>query len=64
MQDTPDHIKKIQLQIWLSKTPEERLRQAIEDNEALYAFWAQAKEQLAAEKMKGKKPLSLKGDIM
>ena len=46
MQDTPEHVKKIQLQIWLSKTPEERLLQAIKDNEAMFAFWKQAKAEL------------------
>ena len=47
MNDTPDHVKKIQLQIWLAKSPAERLRQAIEDNEALFIFWEQAKRELA-----------------
>ncbi len=47
MNDTPDHIKKLQLQIWLSKPPAERLRQAIEDNAALFAFWERAKKELA-----------------
>ena len=56
MQDTPDHVKKIQLQIWLSKTPEERLRQAIEDNEALYTWWAEGRKQLAAQKINDNKP--------
>lgn len=52
MEDTPKYIKKIQLQIWLSKPPAERLRQAIQDNEALYTFWKQAQaELLLMEKM-------------
>ena len=46
MEDTPKHIKKIQLQIWLSKPPAERLLQAIQDNEAQFAFWKQAKAEL------------------
>jgi hypothetical protein len=50
MEDTPKHIKKLQLQIWLSKPPEERLLRAIQDNEALFTFWKQAKEQLLSEK--------------
>ena len=50
MQDTPDHIKKIQLQIWLAKSPAERLRQAIQDNEALFTFWEQARSELAENK--------------
>lgn len=44
MDDTPDHIKKIQLEIWLSKTPAERIRQFLNDNEMLYRFWDSAKE--------------------
>ncbi len=39
MTDTPDEIKDLQLRIWLSKTPAERLRQFMMDNEALYKFW-------------------------
>lgn len=44
MTDTPDHIKQLQLKIWLSKSPMERLKQMMEDNTALNAFWAAAKE--------------------
>ena len=33
--DTPDHVKEIQLQIWLSKTPYERLKTFMDDNEAM-----------------------------
>jgi hypothetical protein len=40
MNDTPDHIKALQLKIWLSKPPMERLRQMMKDNEALFKFWA------------------------
>jgi hypothetical protein len=52
MTDTPEHIKKIQLQIWLSKPPMERLRQFLEDNEALYLQWraAELKRKAAEEK--------------
>ena len=39
MTDTPQHIKDLQLQIWLAKPPMERLRQFLVDNEALYLFW-------------------------
>ena len=46
MQDTPDHINKLQLQIWLAKTPEERLIQAIKDSEDMFNFWKEAKSQL------------------
>jgi hypothetical protein len=39
MTDTPQNIKAIQLKIWLSKSPMERLRQMMVDNEALMQFW-------------------------
>jgi hypothetical protein len=35
MNDTPQHIKDLQLKIWLQKSPEERLYQAIIDIEAM-----------------------------
>jgi hypothetical protein len=41
MTDTPDNIKEIQLQLWLSKSPMERLRQMMVDNESLFSFWRQ-----------------------
>jgi len=37
--DTPEHIKQLQLKIWLSKPPMERLLRFLQDNEALYFFW-------------------------
>jgi hypothetical protein len=43
MQDTPDHIKKIQSEIWLSKPPMERLKQFLIDNDTLYQFWRNAR---------------------
>ncbi len=46
MTDTPEHIKQLQLKIWLSKTPAERLKQFLEDNDALFEFSAKAKEAL------------------
>lgn len=46
MDDTPQHIKDLQLKIWLSKTPGERLRQFMVDNEQLFLFWKTAKAQL------------------
>ena len=39
MDDTPQHIKDLQLKIWMDKPPMERLRQFLVDNEALYLFW-------------------------
>ncbi len=44
MTDTPQHIKDLQLKIWLSKSPMERLRQMMEDNASLFKFWANAKK--------------------
>lgn len=39
MNDTAPYIKQLQLKIWLSKPPMERLRQMMEDNAALFEFW-------------------------
>ena len=39
MTDTPQHIKDLQLKLWLAKEPEEKLRQLMIDNDALYKFW-------------------------
>jgi hypothetical protein len=44
MTDTPQHIKAMQLKIWLSKPPMERLRQMMIDNEALRNFWSSTRE--------------------
>ena len=41
--DTPEHVKEIQLKIWLSKTPYERLRIYMEDNDAMMRLWSNAK---------------------
>ena len=43
MTDTPEHIKALQLKIWLSKPPMERLRQMMIDNEAQFKFWMKVK---------------------
>jgi hypothetical protein len=40
MTDTPQHIKALQLKIWLAKPPMERLKQMMIDNEALIRFWS------------------------
>jgi len=40
MTDTPQNIKAMQLKIWLSKPPMERLRQMMIDNEAMMHFWS------------------------
>ena len=46
MEDTTQDIKHLQLQIWLKKPAGERLRQFLDDNEELFAFWNKTKEQL------------------
>jgi hypothetical protein len=33
----------LQLKIWMDKTPAQRLKQFLEDNDALQKFWAQNK---------------------
>ena len=42
MTDTPQHIKELQLKIWLSKSPGERLRLTLEGNGQLLHFWSSA----------------------
>jgi hypothetical protein len=44
MDDTPLHIKQKQLEIWLAKPPEERLRLTLEDNDALFTLWKELKK--------------------
>lgn len=43
MTDTPQHIKELQLKIWLSKSPGERLRLTLEGNGQLLHFWSYAR---------------------
>ena len=43
MTDTPQHIYDLQLKLWLAKSPGERLRQMLVDNNALYKFWKEVK---------------------
>ena len=42
MTDTPQHIKELQLKIWLSKSAGERLRLTLEGNGQLLHFWSAA----------------------
>jgi hypothetical protein len=46
MTDTPQHIKDIQLELWLSKTPGERLYQFLIDNDAMLHGLREAKIKL------------------
>lgn len=38
MTDTPQHIRDLQLELWLKRSPADRLRQCIEDSDAFYRF--------------------------
>ena len=46
MTDTPQHIYDLQMKIWLSKTPGERLLQFLKDNDDMRIALKQAKEKL------------------
>jgi hypothetical protein len=43
MTDTPQHIKDLQLKLWLSQSPMERLKQTLESNGQLLQFWSSAR---------------------
>lgn len=44
MTDTSPHIRKLQLEILLPKSPMERLKKLLLDNEALYLFQNNTKD--------------------
>ncbi|MCR8558006.1 hypothetical protein KXD93_10150 [Mucilaginibacter sp. BJC16-A38] len=44
MNDTPEYVKQKQLEIWLAKSPEERLRLTLVMNDELYAFWNEGRK--------------------
>ncbi|MEO5564877.1 MAG: hypothetical protein ABIR18_15630 [Chitinophagaceae bacterium] len=46
MTDTPDYIKELQLKLWLSKSPGERLYQFIIDNDVMLKGLIEAKRKL------------------
>jgi len=52
MQYTPEHIKKLQLKIWLQKSPGERLYLTLKSNEELFLAWKKAKESVKTGKSK------------
>ena len=52
MDDTPEHVKKIQLEIWLFKPPEERIRLTLQMNDELFALWAEVKKNMADSKQR------------
>lgn len=45
MTDTPQAVKDLQLKIWLSKSPGERLHILMRDNEEIFKLWGILKEQ-------------------
>ena len=46
MTDTPQHIKEIQLKLWLEKSPGERLYQAIKDIEDMRNALRETKQKM------------------
>lgn len=46
MNDTPKHIKDLQLQLWLSKSPGERLYQFLLDNDFMLNGLRDAKKKM------------------
>ncbi len=46
MTDTAPHIKDLQLKLWLSKTPGERLYQFLADNDAMLKGLRETKKKL------------------
>jgi hypothetical protein len=46
MNDTPQHIKSLQLKLWLSKTPGERLYQFLIDNNIMLNALREAKRNM------------------
>ena len=49
MTDTPKYILELQLKIWLSKPPGERLLQFLTDNDAMYKALLKDREQMKKE---------------
>ena len=52
MNDTPQNIKELQLKIWLSKSPGERLMQFMKDNASLFQFWTATRNSNASQEGK------------
>ncbi|HEX8314214.1 MAG TPA: hypothetical protein VF609_04445 [Flavisolibacter sp.] len=46
MTDTPQHIHDLQLQLWLSKSPGERLLQALKNNEYVFLLFKHGREEM------------------
>jgi hypothetical protein len=54
VEDTPEHIKQLQLKIWLAKAPGERLRQFIVDNDTFFKMINAAKASLKTKQKNNK----------
>jgi hypothetical protein len=48
MSDTPDHIKKLQHEIWMRKSPMERLKQFLLDNDDFFRVTNKIKSEIIA----------------
>jgi hypothetical protein len=46
MNDTPEHVRQKQLEIWLSKPIEERLLLTLKMNDDLFTFWNEVKKNI------------------
>ena len=46
MTDTPQHMKDLQLKLWMQKTPGERLYQFLLDNDAMLNALRKAKKEM------------------
>jgi hypothetical protein len=55
MTDTPQHIHDLQLELWLQKSPGERLLQGLKNNEAVFVLFKPSQEKLTK---RGKSDLS------
>jgi hypothetical protein len=49
MTDTPQHIKDLQLKLWLEKTQDERLMQFLKSNDEMFKFIRETKKNLGIE---------------
>jgi hypothetical protein len=54
MTDTPQHIQDLQLELWLQKSPGERLLQGLKNNEAVFLLFKSARQEML--KMRGQQP--------
>lgn len=55
MKDTPEHIRQLQHERWMARTPEERLLQFLTDNESMWNAIKSAKEEMKLQKARDQK---------